>query len=136
MSSESRLVAGILLILMLALVYGGEAILHVLVGNQDTAEHIGAFRLNASVLLVLSLVALRYVDEAALSARMKWLVRYSIPAAAILLPLAFFVSMVLPEPEHDVVYLAYAGVVLLAIGLLVLGGGLIRERWTNERPQG
>jgi hypothetical protein len=44
------------------------------------------------VWLVLSLVALRYVEEAALSEGMRWVVRLALPAAAILMPLAFFLS--------------------------------------------
>ena len=40
--------------------------------------------------LVLSLVAPRYVDEASLSEGMRWVVRLAFPAAAILMPLAFF----------------------------------------------
>ena len=41
---------------------------------------------------MLSLVTLRYVDEARLSKGMKTLARHSIPAA-ILLPVAFFLSV-------------------------------------------
>jgi hypothetical protein len=38
------------------------------------------------VLLLLSLVALRYVDETRLSERARWFVRLAFPAAAVLLP--------------------------------------------------
>ncbi len=79
---------------------------------------------------MLSLVTLRYVDEAALSERMKWVVRHSIPAAAILLPVAFFLSVLSPEATEPnaLIYLAYVGAVSLTVGLLVLGVGLIRGR--------
>ena len=40
------------------------------------------------VLLVLSLIALRYVDEAALAERTRWFVRLAFPTAAVMLPLA------------------------------------------------
>jgi hypothetical protein len=46
---------------------------------------------------ILALVALRYVDESNLSNVMKWLVRGSIPIAAILVPAAFFLSVLSPD---------------------------------------
>jgi ABC-type multidrug transport system permease subunit len=61
---------------------------------------------------------------------LKALVRHSIPAAAILLPLAFFLSVLSPEAEEPnaMIYLAYVGAVSLAVGLLTLGVGLVRRR--------
>ena len=63
---------------------------------------------------------------------MRWLVRHSIPAAAILLPVAFFLSVLSPEATEPnaLIYLAYVGAVSLAVGLLVLGVGLIRGHRT------
>jgi hypothetical protein len=54
---------------------------------------------------------LRYVDEAALSEGMRWLVRLSLPIAAILLPAAFFLSVLSPKATEPnaLVYLAYVG---------------------------
>jgi predicted DNA repair protein MutK len=74
-------------------------------------------------------VTLRYVDEAELSSAMKWLVRGSIPIAAILVPAAFFLSVLSPDATspNGLIYLAYVGAVLLAIGVLVLGVGLVRR---------
>jgi hypothetical protein len=43
---------------------------------------------HAGVLLILTLLALRYVDEAALSHGVRWLVQMSLPSAAVLLPVA------------------------------------------------
>ena len=139
MCSESRLVAGILLILMPTVVYGGTAILSMLVSdpeyiqNQLRQDLWRAGHAHAGVLLVLSLVALRYVDEATLSERMKWLVRHSIPAAAILLPIAFFLSVASPDATEPnaLIYPAYVGAVSLAVGLLVLGVGLVRRPHTS-----
>jgi hypothetical protein len=60
---------------------------------------------------------------------MKWLVRASIPVAAILVPAAFFLSVLSPDATapSGLIYLAYPGAVLLAIGVLVLGVGLVRH---------
>ena len=78
---------------------------------------------------VLSLIALRYVDEANLSERLKKVVRAAIPASAILLPAAFFLSVLSPDASrpNPLIYLAYVGAVVLAIGLVLLGVGLLRE---------
>ena len=79
---------------------------------------------------MLSLVALRYVDEATLSESMRWVVRVAFPAAALLMPLAFFLSVLSPEATEPnaMIYLAYMAGIVLAVGLLVLGVGLIRRR--------
>jgi hypothetical protein len=129
-------VAGVLLILMPAVVFGGTSILSLLIGDPAYAQNElrqdlwRAGHAHAGVLLVLSLVTLRYVDEAALPEGLKTLVRHAIPAAAILLPLAFFLSVLSPQAEEPnaMIYLAYAGAVSLAVGLLTLGVGLIRRR--------
>ena len=73
--------------------------------------------------LVLSLVALRYVEEATLSEGMRWVVRVAFPVAALLMALAFFLSVLSPEATEPnaMIYLAYVGGLLLAVGLLVLG---------------
>lgn len=139
MSRESRLVAGILLIALPTVVFGGVSILSLLIGDPEYARNQlrqdlwRAGHAHAGVLLILSLVTLRYVDEAALSERLKRVARHSIPAAAILLPAAFFLSVLSPEAREPnaMIYLAYVGAVLLAAGLLVLGIGLIRENSTS-----
>lgn len=140
MSPRSRLVAGILLILLPTVVFGGASILTLLVGDPEYAQNQlrqdlwRAGHAHAGVLLVLSLVTLRYVDEATLSERMRSVARHSIPAAAILLPAAFFLSVLSPDAAepNSLIYLAYVGAVSLAAGLLILGAGLIRERPTSR----
>jgi drug/metabolite transporter (DMT)-like permease len=83
---------------------------------------------HAGVLLVLSLVALRYVDEANLPERWRKFVRAAIPSAAILLPLGFFFPCCHPAAEpNGTIYFCFAGAVLLAAGLVTLGTGLLRK---------
>ncbi len=128
MSSRSWLVAGVLLILMPAVAYGGTSILSLLVGepgytdNQLRQDLWRAGHAHAGVLLVLALVTLRYVDEATLPGAFKSFVRHSIPAAAVLFPAAFFLSVLSPEATEPnaLINLAYVGAVSLAAGLLVL----------------
>lgn len=144
MRRESRLTAGVLLILMPAVVYGGASILSLLVGDTEYAQNQlrqdlwRAGHAHAGVLLILSLVTLRYVDEAALPKRMTTLARHSIPAAAILLPVAFFLSVASPDATEPnaLIYLAHVGAVSLAVGLLVLGVGLIRSGRTSRDTKG
>jgi hypothetical protein len=84
---------------------------------------------HAGVLLVLSLIALRYVDEANLPGGWKQFVRASIPSAAIFLPAGFFFSVLSPaatEP-NGWIYLCYIGAAVLATGLITLGVGLLRS---------
>ncbi len=140
MSSKSRLVAGILLIVVVTVEFGGASILSLLIGDPGYAQNDlrqdlwRAGHAHAGVWLVLALVALRYVDEATLSESMRWVVRLAFPAAAILMPLAFFLSVLSPEATEPnaMIYLAYVGGVVLAVGLVVLGVGLIRGRTTSR----
>ena len=135
MSYESRRLAGILLIVLPTVMFGGVSILSLLIGdpmylkNPLRQDLWRAGHAHAGVWLILSLVTLRYVDEASLSNAMKWLVRGSIPAAAILVPAAFFLSVLSPDATapNGIIYLAYVGAVLLAVGVLVLGVGLVRR---------
>jgi hypothetical protein len=135
MSNESRRLAGILLIVLPTVMFGGVSLLSLLIGdptymrNPLRQDLWRAGHAHAGVWLVLALVALRYVDEANLSDTMKWLVRGSIPIAAILVPAAFFLSVLSPDATspNGLINLAYVGAVLLAIGVLILGVGLVRR---------
>ena len=140
MSAQSRLVAGILLILLPTVALGGTSILTLLVNDPGYAENAlrqdlwRAGHAHAGVLLVLSLVTLRYVDEAALPEGLRRLARHAVPASAVLLPAGFFLSVLSPEATEPnaLIYLCYVGAVSLAAGVLVLGIGLIR----HPRPSG
>ncbi|WP_332449250.1 hypothetical protein [Methanoculleus sp.] len=134
MEPESRRMAGILLIVLPAVVYGGVSILSLLVNDPAYMENPLREALwragHGHAGVILALVALRYVDEANLSNGMKHVVRESIPLSAILLPLGFFLSVLDPgatEP-NALIYLVYIGAVVLAVGLLILGFGLVRKR--------
>jgi drug/metabolite transporter superfamily protein YnfA len=83
---------------------------------------------HAGVYLVLSLIMLRYVDEAVLSPFWKWIARTGAPIAAILIPAAFFLSVVSPlaTKPNGLMNLAYVGAAFLAAAVLSLGVGLIR----------
>lgn len=136
-SKESRQLAGILLVVLPTVIYGGYFLLTQLI-TPNSAYMENPLRQNlfraghahAGVLLVLSLVALRYVDEANLSEGSRRYVRASIPSAAIFLPSAFFFSVLSPHTTapNSFIYLAYVGAIVLASGLLALGMGLLRTK--------
>ena len=127
--------AGILLVVFPTVVLGGFSLLNLLLHDPGYAANPlrqdlwRAGHAHAGVLLILSLVALRYVDEANLSEGLKQTIRSAIPSTAILLPAAFFLSVLPPDATtpNSLIYLAYAGAVILAVALLVLGVGLLRR---------
>ncbi len=135
MTYKSRCLAGILLIVLPTVMFGGVSLLSLLIGDPAYMQNPlrqdlwRAGHAHAGVWLILALVALRYVDEANLSDAMKWLVRGSIPIAAILVPAAFFLSVLSPDAKapNAIIYFAYVGAVLLAVGVFVLGIGLVRR---------
>ena len=141
MSRQSRMLAGILLVVLPSVMYGGLTLLGLLArqlpGYADNPLRHDLWRAghaHAGVYLVLSLVMLRYVDEAALSPFWKWLARTGAPIAAILITMAFFLSVVSPtanEP-NGIINLAYVGAAFLASAVLTLGVGLIRATRVNK----
>lgn len=142
MSRESRMSAGILLVVLPSVMFGGLSLLSFLTRNSpgyaDNPLRHDLFRAghaHAGVYLVLSLVMLRYVDEAELSPFWKWIARAGAPIAAILIPAAFFLSVASPTAKqtNGLMNLAYAGAVLLAAAVLSLGVGLICAAQHMER---
>ena len=135
MSDASVRAAGLLLVVFPTVVFGGTSILWLwLTRRSPYYDHPLRPRLwavghaHAGVLLILSLVALLLVDHAALGDGWKQVVRSAIPSSAILVPAAFFLSVVRPRAERPgwVLNLAYVGALSLTVGLLVLGVGLMR----------
>jgi hypothetical protein len=136
MSPESRTTAGVLLLILPTVMFGGVSILSLLVGTPEYMANPlrqdlwRAGHAHAGVFLLLSLVALRYVDEATLSRGSKRFVRAAIPSAAILIPFAFFFSILSPDATqpNSLIRIAYVGAVVLAAGVITLGVGLVRKQ--------
>ena len=134
MSDASIRSAGILLIVFPTVVVGGVSVLSLWLRRSPYYDHPlrprmwAAGHAHAGVILVLSLVALLLVDHADLADGWKQVVRTAIPAAAILVPAAFFLSIVGPRAERPnrLILLAPLGAVSLSIGMLTLGVGLLR----------
>ena len=135
MSDESVRTAGILLIVYPTVVFGGASLLwHWITRRTAYYDHPlrrsmwRAGHAHAGVLLLLSLVALLLVDRAELADAWKQVVRTTIPAAALLLPIAFFLSIVRADADRPtrLVNLAYLGAITLTVGMITLGVGLLR----------
>jgi hypothetical protein len=137
MKEPSRRIAGIVLITIPTVMLGGASLLAALlerqpgyVDNPLRQDLWRAGHAHAGVYLVLALVMLRYADEAALSAVWRWVARLGVPVAAILIPAAFFLSVVSPTATEPgpAIYLAVPGAIALAASVLTLGVGLVRAR--------
>jgi hypothetical protein len=135
MSDSTLRTAGILLLVFPTVVFGGASLLWHWI-TRRTAYYDHALRrelwraghAHAGVLLILSLVALAFVDRADLTAGWKDVVRAAFPAAALLLPIAYFLSIVRPDAQRPnrLVNLAYLGGLSLTLGMITLGVGLLR----------
>jgi hypothetical protein len=134
MSSASQIMAGILLITVLAVEFGGLSLLAMLTrripGYLDNPLRQNMFRAghaHAGVWVVFALVALLWVDQTDFGEPLKWVVRLAFAVAPILMPLCFFLSVTRPDAErpNGVITLVYAGGLALAIGALTLGVGLL-----------
>jgi hypothetical protein len=145
MAPQSRRIAGIILIVLPAVAFGGASLLTMIVGDApgylDNPVRQALWRAghaHAGVLLVLSLVLLRYVDETSLSGAWLWLARSGVPIAAILMPAGFFLSVVSPDSTEPnlLIGLVPLGGVFLVGGVLALGIGLLRgERQSSAAQQ-
>jgi hypothetical protein len=135
MSSASRTFAAVLLILLVAVEFGGGSLLAMLTrripGYLDNPLRQNMFRAghaHPGVWIVLALVGMLYVDQTPLSAGLKTLVRVTLLAAPILVSLGFFLSVVSPKAErpNGLIGLIYLGGVSLAVGVVTLGIGLFQ----------
>jgi uncharacterized membrane protein len=135
MSESSLLVAGILLVTVPSIEFGGVALLAFIrrrdPGYVDNPLRKALFRAghaHAGVLVILALVALLYVDHARVPEVLRTLVRTSVALAPILVSAGFFFSVASRRAERPNRFLGlvYVGALLLAMGTVTLGVGLLR----------
>jgi hypothetical protein len=135
MTTEARIMSGVILITVPSIQYGGLFLLHSLrdrksgyMENPLRQNFFRAGHAHAGVIVILSLVCQLLADNAALPDALLWAVRIGIPLAAILMPLGFFLSMLAPSSTHPnkLVGLVHAGAVVLALSVVTLGIGLLR----------
>ena len=131
LSSDSRSTAGILLLAIVTIEYGGLFMLRIVRGRHPATDFQRAFaragHAHAGVLVTLALVCLILIDAANVNGLPALLARSGIPAAPLLVSAGFFFSSAgrdVTEPNRWILLL-YAGIASLAVGAVALGIGLL-----------
>lgn len=133
MTREARMVAGVTLVTVPTILYGGLVLLGIVTSGGAGASgptgltpvQVSLYRAghaHAGVLVILSLVLQVLLDGAALPRRLAWSARVAAPAAAVLVSAGFFGL----AHVHALRVLLYGGAALLVWAVLVSGVGLIR----------
>ncbi len=134
LSEAARSTAGILLLSLLAVEFGGWYMLRIVGQRVELTVFQRAFsragHAHAGVLVILSLVVQLYADAAGATGVLGGVARSAVPLAAILMPAGFFLSSTgrgRSDPNR-LVLLIYAGAVSLALGVAALGIALLAPR--------
>jgi hypothetical protein len=134
MSPASKLLAGILFVLVPTIEFGGTFLLSLVSkrvpGYLDNPVRQALFRAghaHAGVLVILALVGLLWVDQTSLTETGKAVARWALFAAPLLVSAGFFFSVVPPQADrpNGLIALVYIGAAALAAGVVLLGKGLL-----------
>jgi hypothetical protein len=135
MTNATKVIAGLLLISMTTIEYGGAFLLGILSGKYSgfTEFQRSMFRAghaHAGVLTILALIALLFTDHAGLAAPVGWVVRIGFAAAPVLVAAGFFGAAAGDARTQPGALLAllWVGVFVLGGSLIVLGIGLLRAQ--------
>jgi hypothetical protein len=132
LSPDARTTAGVLLLAIVAVEYGGWFVLRIVRGREPKTPFQQAFaragHAHAGVLVSLALVAQILADATSLRGLPAALARNGVPWAAILMPAGFFLSSAGRgrTAPNRLIGLLYAGMAALAAGVVALGAGLLR----------
>jgi hypothetical protein len=132
LSLASRRLAGVLLLSIVGVEFGGRFMITVVQGEVELTEFQQSFfragHAHAGVLLILGLVCLLYADVADVRGALGWVTRLGVPVAAILMPAGFFLSALGTgvTGANGLIVLLYLGGLSLAAGVVSLGIGLLR----------
>lgn len=131
LSEDARSTAGILLLTIVAVEYGGTFMLRVVRRRVPMTPFQTAFaragHAHAGVLVIAALICQVLADAADLSGFQGALARSGVPLAAILFPAGFFFSSMGKgrTAPNRFIWLLYAGAIVLAAGVISLGIGLL-----------
>lgn len=130
MNTVQLITAGVILLSVVGIAYGGSFLLRVVAGAVPTNDlqrsYFRAGHAHAGVLVILGLVVMLFIGDAnvggvlaTMSSGVLW--------AAILMPAGFFLSVIGRDPRkpNKLRYLIYAGGIVLTIGLISAGIALI-----------
>ena len=131
LSESSSTTAGILLLAIVTIQYGGTFLLRVFTGGVPATEFQKSFfragHAHAGVLVILGLVGTLLVDATRLEGFWELVARDGVPLGAILMSAGFFLSAVGPDRRkpNRLVVLLFLGAASVAAGTLSLGVGLL-----------
>jgi hypothetical protein len=133
MSDHGKHIAGVILITIPTIQYGGYFLLTVLSGKTKAAftdfqkAMFRAGHAHAGVLVILAIIAQFLIDNTNVSAPAEWFLRLGFPLAAILISGGFFAAAAGKNATkpNSFISILYAGAILLAAALIFLGIALI-----------
>ena len=134
MSSETKIICGIILLTIPGIQYGGYFLLTVLkqpakLGLTDFQKSMfRAGHAHAGVIVILSLIGELLADGATLGPLAHWFVRAGLPLSAILISGGFFAGAAGKgrTTPNGWIGILYLGIAILAAALILLGVGLLR----------
>lgn len=131
LSTESQILAGILLLSLVTVETGGMYLVKIVSGRAPATAFQEKFaragHAHAGVLLLLALIVQPYADAADLDGVLGWTARAGVAVSALLMPGGFFFSSMGRGRERPsaLIVLVYLGAILLAISLATLGLALL-----------
>lgn len=131
LSDSSKTTAGILLLSIVGIAYGGTFLLRVVGGGVPVTDFQKSFfragHAHAGVLVILGLLATILVDVTDLDGVLKMVARDGVPLAAILMSAGFFTAAIGPDrtTPNRLIVLVWLGALSLTAGVLTLGIGLL-----------
>lgn len=136
MTAETKIMSGVILISIVSIEFGGFFLLSILGGKHEDLElsdfqkaMFRAGHAHAGVLVILAIVCQILADHVLLPPELEWLGRSGVALAALFVSGGFFAAAAGRKSvrPNKFVTLIYAGMLVLAISLIILGAGLIRS---------
>ncbi|MCO5968169.1 hypothetical protein [Actinoallomurus soli] len=131
LSTESRMIAGAVLITIVTIEFGGWFMTRIARGGVPMTDFQRSFARaghgHAGVLVLLGLIGLLYADATGLTGVLLWTARLGVPVAAILMSGGFFAASAGrgATAPNRFVWILWIGALSLAAGVLSLGLGLL-----------
>jgi hypothetical protein len=128
---QTLITLGVLLLALVTVESGGYFLTKVVRGHVEAnllqRNFFRAGHAHAAVLLILSFAVLSVIDYTGLDGILGFVARNFVPAAAILMPAGFFLSVLGKDPEkpNRLIVLLWIGAASLTIGLVTAGVALI-----------
>lgn len=128
---QTLITLGVLLLALVTVESGGYFLTKVVRGhvpaNALQKNFFRAGHAHAAVLLVLGFAILTVIDQAPFDGVLGFIAHNFVPAAAILMPAGFFLSVIGKDPQkpNRLIWLLWAGAAVLTIGLITAGIGLV-----------